>query len=52
MQKREFIDQATVSDQELKNDDVIYMVFAKENGPGWEDILVENFYPTAAVAES
>lgn len=32
---------ATISDQEIKNDDIVYMVFAKEVGSGWEDIQVE-----------
>lgn len=31
---------ATVSDQEVKNDDVLYFVFAKESG-GWEELQVE-----------
>ena len=36
-QKRELVDLATVSDQEIKNDDVVYMCFPKENGSGFED---------------
>ena len=32
---------ATVSDQEIKNDDVLYMVFAKETGTGWEELQVD-----------
>lgn len=34
---------ATVSDLEIKNDDVVYMVFPKENGSGWEDVNIETF---------
>ena len=34
-----------MSDQEIKNDDVIYMVFAKETGAGWEELQVETFTP-------
>eukprot|EP01039_Chlorochromonas_danica_P011293 gene11293-12598_t len=39
--KRELVDLATVSDQEVKNDDILYMVFAKEVGGGWEDLQVD-----------
>ena len=35
--KRELVDLATVSDQEIKNDEVVYMCFPKENGGGFED---------------
>ena len=41
MQKRELLDLATVSDQEIKNDDVVYMVFTKETGGGWEELHVD-----------
>jgi hypothetical protein len=34
---------ATVSDQEIHNDDVVYMVFAKETGGGWEELQVDVF---------
>lgn len=34
---------ATVSDQEVKNDDILYFIFAKEGGGGWEDLQVEAF---------
>jgi hypothetical protein len=44
-QKKELVDLATISDQEIKNDEVIYMVFAKENGGGWEDVQVEALLP-------
>lgn len=44
-QKREFVDLATVSDQEVKNDDVVYLVFAKEGSGGWEDVNVEVLKP-------
>jgi hypothetical protein len=37
------VDLATVSDQEIKTDDVIYMVFAKEFGGGWEELQVDQF---------
>lgn len=30
-----------MSDQEIKNDDILYMVFAKEVGGGWEDLQVD-----------
>jgi hypothetical protein len=40
-QKKELVDLATVSDQEIKTDDVVYMVFAKENGVGWEELQVD-----------
>eukprot|EP01041_Mallomonas_annulata_P000706 gene706-1358_t len=43
--KKELVDLATVSDQEIKNDDVIYMVFLKESGTGWEDLQVDSFLP-------
>lgn len=32
---------ATVSDQEIKNDDAIYYIFQKDSGVGWEEIQVE-----------
>jgi hypothetical protein len=35
------VDLATVSDQEIKTDDVVYLVFAKENGVGWEELQVD-----------
>jgi len=39
------VDLATVSDQEIKNDDVIYMVFARETGTGWEELQVDALVP-------
>ena len=39
--KRELVDAATISDQEIKNDDVVYFVFVKETGSGFEDIQCE-----------
>lgn len=42
-QKRELLDMATVSDQEVKNDDILYFLFTKDSGGGWEDIQVESF---------
>lgn len=36
------MDLASVSDQEIKSDDVVYMVFAKESGGGWEELQVDN----------
>lgn len=39
-QRRELLDMATVSDQEVKNDDILYFIFAKESG-GWEDLQVD-----------
>lgn len=36
------MDLATISDQEIKTDDVVYMVFAKETGGGWEELQVDN----------
>ena len=51
--KRELLDLATISDQEIKTDDVIYMVFQKETGGGWEDIQVDTLVPLAeATAET
>jgi len=41
--KRELVDMASVSDQEIHNDDVVYMVFAKETGGGWEELQVDVF---------
>ena len=41
--KRELVDLATVSDQEIKNDDIVYMLFPKESGGGFEEISVEAF---------
>eukprot|EP01036_Dinobryon_divergens_P025872 gene25872-34461_t len=43
--KRELVDFASVSDQEVQNDDVVYMVFSKENGVGFEDIQVDALTP-------
>mmetsp|Transcript_35579 Transcript_35579/g.36274 ORF Transcript_35579/g.36274 Transcript_35579/m.36274 type:complete len:107 (+) Transcript_35579:136-456(+) len=43
--RRELVDLATISDQEIKNDDVMYMVFSKESGSGWEDLQVDSFLP-------
>ena len=34
---------ASVSDQEIHNDDIVYMVFAKETGGGWEELQVDVF---------
>lgn len=34
---------ATLSDQEIQNDDVVYMVFMKENGVGWEELQADVF---------
>lgn len=39
-QKKEMLDLATISDQEIKNDDVLYLVFAKSAG-GWEELQVD-----------
>ncbi len=33
---------ATVSDQEIKTDDIVYMIFAKETGGGWEELQVDH----------
>eukprot|EP01032_Pedospumella_encystans_P007497 gene7497-8992_t len=41
--KKELMDLATLSDQEIQNDDVVYMVFAKENGVGWEELQADVF---------
>lgn len=43
--KRELVDLATISDQEIKNDDVVYFLFPKEAGSGWEEINVETLVP-------
>ena len=45
LQKREFVDLATVSDQEVRNDDVLYMVFPKETGSGWEELQADTLVP-------
>jgi len=45
--KRELLDLATISDQEIKNDDVVYYVFQKEGGGGWEEINCEALVPMA-----
>ena len=37
------MDLATMSDQEIHNDDVVYMVFAKETGVGWEELQADVF---------
>lgn len=42
-QKKELMDLATLSDQEIQNDDIVYMVFAKENGVGWEELQADVF---------
>lgn len=34
---------ATLSDQEIQNDDIVYMVFAKETGVGWEELQADVF---------
>ena len=36
---------ATLSDQEIQSDDVLYMVFAKETGGGWEELQVDTLSP-------
>ena len=43
--KKELVDMSTLSDCEIKNDDVVYMIFAKENGGGWEELQVESLQP-------
>jgi hypothetical protein len=43
--KKELVDMATVSDQEIKSDDIVYMVFVKETGTGFEEIAVDNLVP-------
>lgn len=40
--KRELVDPATISDQEVKNDDIVYMVFAKDTGAGFEEIQADS----------
>ena len=42
--KKELVDLATVSDQEVKNDDIIYFCLMKPSG-GFEDIAVEELTP-------
>lgn len=39
------MDFASVSDQEVQNDDVVYMVFSKENGVGFEEIQADVLAP-------
>ena len=43
-QKRELVDLATVSDQEIKNDEVVFMIFSEDNG----QIAVEELTQMAA----
>jgi hypothetical protein len=43
-QKKEYLDMATISDQEIRDDAVVYMVFLKETG-GFEDIAIEKMLP-------
>eukprot|EP01038_Epipyxis_sp_PR26KG_P016722 gene16722-22876_t len=43
--KRELLDLATISDQEVVNDEVIYFVFAKETGGGWEEVNADTLTP-------
>ena len=45
LQKRELLDLATVSDQEIKDDEVVYMIFAREGGGGWEELQVDTLMP-------
>jgi len=45
--KRELLDLATISDQEIKSDDVVYFVLQKEGGGGFEDINAEALVPLA-----
>lgn len=40
--RRELVDMATVSDQEIKNDDIVYMCFPKENGSGFEEVSADS----------
>eukprot|EP00640_Fibrocapsa_japonica_P005285 CAMPEP_0113941342 /NCGR_PEP_ID=MMETSP1339-20121228/7281_1 /TAXON_ID=94617 /ORGANISM="Fibrocapsa japonica" /LENGTH=102 /DNA_ID=CAMNT_0000945457 /DNA_START=91 /DNA_END=399 /DNA_ORIENTATION=+ /assembly_acc=CAM_ASM_000762 len=40
---KELVDMATVGDQQIENDSVIYMVTKKEGTESWEEIDVENF---------
>lgn len=42
--KRELVDLATVSDQEIKNDEVVFMIFSEDNG----QIAVEELTQMAA----
>lgn len=35
------MDLATISDQEVRSDDIVYMVFQKEVGGGWEELQVD-----------
>lgn len=45
--KKEYVDAATISDQEIKNDDIIYLIFAKETGGGFEELQVDAFASSA-----
>ena len=38
--RKELVDMATVSDQGIRNDDVVLFVLAKETG-GWEEVAVD-----------
>ena len=53
MQKRELVDLATVSDMEIKSDDIAYMCFPKEHGGGFEDPSADILAPMGeAIAET
>ena len=41
------LDLATVSDQEIKNDDIVYFLFLKETGSEREEIQLEALARTA-----
>jgi uncharacterized protein YcgL (UPF0745 family) len=43
--KRELLDLATISDQEIKNDDIVYMCFPRETGSGFEDPSSDTLVP-------
>ena len=53
MQKRELVDLATVSDMEIKTDDIAYMCFPKEHGGGFEEPSADVLAPMGeATAET
>ncbi len=39
------MDGGSISDQEIHSDDIVYMVFMKESGGGWEDIQADALVP-------
>jgi hypothetical protein len=45
------LDLATISDQDIKNDDVLYMVLPKDGGGGYEEIQADTLTPFGEESE-